>query len=167
MRPEKWQQIFKYLIAVLVIGLATQIGISLNQKPLGSRLVAAWVDNPKNLREAKGHAREIVEAEVIKIEAADDLVIKMRTDLAAHSAGCGTCGGDGLTEAQCHLCVMPPIKRPLATINVSKGVRLPGAKTKGNAKFTTFLGDPCLGSHRELAPCPDCPKAIKPIVDAE
>lgn len=62
-------------IAILFVGFAGQVGYEyLFNKP-EPVLMAAWAYEPRTLAEAKGLAKEIVEAQVTSIERADDLVI--------------------------------------------------------------------------------------------
>lgn len=62
-------------IAVLFVAFAGQVGYEYWFNKPEPVLMAAWAFDPRTLAEAKGLAKEIVEAEVTKVERADDLVI--------------------------------------------------------------------------------------------
>lgn len=62
-------------IAVLFVAFAGQVGYEYWFNKPEPVLMAAWAFDPRTLAEAKGLAKEVVEAEVTKVERADDLVI--------------------------------------------------------------------------------------------
>jgi hypothetical protein len=62
-------------IAVLFVAFAGQVGYEYWFNKPEPVLMAAWAFEPRSLAEAKGLAKEVVEAEVTKVERADDLVI--------------------------------------------------------------------------------------------
>ncbi len=62
-------------IATLFVAFAGQIGYQYWFNKPQPVLMAAWAFEPRTLAEAKGLAEEVVEAEVTKVERADDLVI--------------------------------------------------------------------------------------------
>lgn len=62
-------------IAVLLVAFAGQVGYEYWFKKPEPVLMAAWAFEPRTLAEAKGLAKEIVEAQVTNVERADDLVI--------------------------------------------------------------------------------------------
>jgi hypothetical protein len=74
----KSQTINRFLqgtIAVLFVAFAGQVGYEYWFNKPEPILLAAWAFEPRTLAEAKGLAKEVVEAEVTNIERADDLVI--------------------------------------------------------------------------------------------
>lgn len=62
-------------IAVLFVAFAGQVGYEYWFKKGEPVLMAAWAFEPRTLAEAKGLAKEVVEAQVTNVERADDLVI--------------------------------------------------------------------------------------------
>ena len=62
-------------IAILFVAFAGQVGYEYWFNKPEPVLMAAWAFEPRNLAEAKGLAKEVVEAQVTKVERADDLVI--------------------------------------------------------------------------------------------
>lgn len=62
-------------IAVLFVAFAGQVGYEYWFKKPDPVLMAAWAFEPRTLAEAKGLAKEVVEAQVTNVERADDLVI--------------------------------------------------------------------------------------------
>lgn len=62
-------------IAILFVAFAGQVGYEYWFNKPEPVLMAAWAFEPRTLAEAKGLSEEIVEAEVMKVERADDLVI--------------------------------------------------------------------------------------------
>jgi hypothetical protein len=62
-------------IAVLFVAFTGQVGYEYWFKKPEPVLMAAWAFEPRTLAEAKGLSKEVVEAEVTKVERADDLVI--------------------------------------------------------------------------------------------
>jgi hypothetical protein len=61
-------------ICLLLGGLAAQIALGV-VRPLGSTQMASWVNNPRNLQEAKDSSDEIVTGRVARVRRADDLVV--------------------------------------------------------------------------------------------
>jgi hypothetical protein len=75
MNSKTFNRFLQGTIAVLFLTFAGQVGYQyLFNKP-EPVLMAAWAFEPRNLAEAKGLAKEIVEAQVTSVERADDLVI--------------------------------------------------------------------------------------------
>lgn len=62
-------------IALLFVAFAGQVGYEYWFKKPDPVLMAAWAFEPRTLAEAKGLAKEVVEAQVTNVERADDLVI--------------------------------------------------------------------------------------------
>ncbi|MGD9850880.1 MAG: hypothetical protein AB7T38_06420 [Nitrospirales bacterium] len=75
MNPKICNQFLQGAIAVLCVAFAGQVGYQYWFNKPDPVLMAAWAFEPRNLAEAKGLAKEIVEAQVMSIERADDLVI--------------------------------------------------------------------------------------------
>ena len=74
----KSQTINRFLqgtIAVLFVAFAGQVGYEYWLNKPEPVLMAAWAYEPRTLAEAKGLSKEVVEAQVTKVERADDLVI--------------------------------------------------------------------------------------------
>jgi hypothetical protein len=74
----KYDQLNRILLSAIVVlgaGFLAQIAINtyLYRPPV---ITAAWAYDPRDLAEAKGLAQDIVEAQVMKAERADDIVIK-------------------------------------------------------------------------------------------
>ncbi len=63
-------------IAVLFVAFAGQVGYQYWFNKPQPQVFAAWAFEPRNLAEAKGLAKDIVEVEVTKIERANDLVVR-------------------------------------------------------------------------------------------
>ena len=74
MNNQRLNRIFLSAIAVLGAGFLAQIAINtyLYAPP---RVTAAWAYDPRDIAEAKGLAQKIVEAQVTKVERADDIVM--------------------------------------------------------------------------------------------
>ena len=70
------QKILTVIVAVLLVTLVVQIGVSYYSKPNEVPLFAEWKDIPKSAEEATKLADEVVRGQVIKIRRADDLVVK-------------------------------------------------------------------------------------------
>jgi hypothetical protein len=62
-------------IAILFVAFAGQVSYEYWFNKPDPVLMAAWAFEPRNLAEAKGLAKEVVEAQVTRVERADDLVI--------------------------------------------------------------------------------------------
>ncbi|MDR4495184.1 MAG: hypothetical protein AB7P17_11540 [Nitrospirales bacterium] len=75
MNPKTYNRILQGTIAVLCVAFAGQVGYQYWFNKPDPVLMAAWAFEPRNLAEAKGLAKEIVEAQVTNVERADDLVI--------------------------------------------------------------------------------------------
>ncbi|TKB78604.1 MAG: hypothetical protein E8D45_04315 [Nitrospira sp.] len=74
MNNQQLNRILSSAIAVLGLAFLAQIAINtyLYAPP---RVTAAWAYDPRDIAEAKGLAKEIVEAQVVKVERGDDIVI--------------------------------------------------------------------------------------------
>ena len=75
MKSQTMNRFLQGTIAVLFVGFAGQVGYEYWFNKPEPVLMAAWAFEPRTLAEAKGLAKEVVEAEVMNIERADDLVI--------------------------------------------------------------------------------------------
>lgn len=62
-------------IAILFVAFAGQVSYEYMFNKPDPVLLAAWAFEPRSLAEAKGLAKDVVEAQVTKVERADDLVI--------------------------------------------------------------------------------------------
>lgn len=75
MHLERLHRILRLSVIVLAVGFAAQIAINtyLYAPP---RITAAWAYDPRDLGEAKGLAQHIVEGQVLRVDRADDLIMK-------------------------------------------------------------------------------------------
>ena len=76
MIPSRINRVLQGAIGCLLVAFIGQVGYDYvfnKPKPI---LLAAWAYEPRDLAEAKGLAQEIVEAQVMNVERADDLVTK-------------------------------------------------------------------------------------------
>jgi len=75
MKSQTVNRFLQGTIAVLFVAFAGQVGYEYWLNKPEPVLMAAWAFEPRTLAEAKGLAKEVVEAQVTNVERADDLVI--------------------------------------------------------------------------------------------
>lgn len=75
MKSQNFNRFLQGTIAVLFVAFAGQVGYEYWLNKPEPVLMAAWAFEPRTLAEAKGLAKEVVEAQVTNVERADDLVI--------------------------------------------------------------------------------------------
>ena len=75
MKSQNFNRFLQGTIAVLFVAFAGQVGYEYWVNKPEPVLMAAWAFEPRTLAEAKGLAKEVVEAQVTNVERADDLVI--------------------------------------------------------------------------------------------
>ncbi len=76
MKNNKIQRYLQGTIAVLLVAFVGQVGYEYVFNKPKPTVFAAWAYDPRSLAEAKGLAEDVVEAEVMKVERANDLVVK-------------------------------------------------------------------------------------------
>jgi len=75
MKSQNFNRFLQGTIAVLFVAFAGQVGYEYWLNKPEPVLMASWAFEPRTLAEAKGLAKEVVEAQVTKVERADDLII--------------------------------------------------------------------------------------------
>jgi hypothetical protein len=76
MKPSLINGILQGIIGCLLVAFIGQVGYEYFFNKPEPVLLASWAYEPRNLAEAKGLAQEIVEAQVMNVERADDLITK-------------------------------------------------------------------------------------------
>ena len=70
------QRYLQGTIVILLVAFVGQVGYEYWFNKPKPTVFAAWAYDPRNLAEAKGLAKDVVEAEVMKVERANDLVVR-------------------------------------------------------------------------------------------
>ena len=76
MTANKTHRYLQGVIAILLVAFVGQVGYEYWFNKPKPTVFAAWAYDPRNMAEAKSLAKEVVEAEVMKVERANDLVVK-------------------------------------------------------------------------------------------